>query len=154
MWISDPTPVINSTKQIDNWSICIPKSTCRPPTGIQVNRFWTMVRASPCRLSMSDNSVRPTPNDASAVAQPSRCPHASVRRPPSSRTKAPAAGRATTSQVNCVIGSALEQVGVVDRSRFAGTENRHDDGQADDDFAGGDDHGEKRHHLAVELAVH
>ena len=57
MWISDPTPVINSTKQIDSWSICIPKSTCRLPTGIQVNKFWMMVRASPCRLSRSDSSV-------------------------------------------------------------------------------------------------
>src|SRR3984957_10624968 len=141
MWISDPTPVINSTKQIDSWSICIPKSTCRPPTGIQVNKLWMMVRASPCRLSKSDSSATPTPNDASAVAHPSRCPHPSVRRPPSS-------------QIRCVIASALEQVGVVDRSRFTGTENRHDDGQSDHHLAGGDDHREESHHLAVEATVH
>src|ERR1700749_1049409 len=154
MWISDPTPVISNTKQIDNWSICNPRSTCRPPTGTQLYRCWLMVRASEGRPSMSFSSARPMPNDASAVAQPSRCPHASVRRPPSSSTKAPAAGRATTSQMKCVISSALEQVGVVDRSRSAGAENCHDDGQADDDFARGDDHGEEGHHLPVELAMH
>src|SRR3984885_3373168 len=154
MWISEPTPVISSTKQIDNWSTCRPKSTCRPPTGTQLNRFWLMVRASPCRPSMSASSSRPTPNAASAVAQPSRWPHGSVRLPPSSSIAAPAAGRATTSQVKWVIGSALEQVGFVDRGRSAGTENRHDDGQAHDDFAGGDDHGEERHHLAVQATMH
>ena len=37
MWISDPTPVISSTKQMDSWSICSPMSTCSCPTGIQVN---------------------------------------------------------------------------------------------------------------------
>src|SRR5580693_15090 len=133
MWISEPTPVISSTKQIDNWS------TCRPPTGTQLNKFWLMVRASPCRPSISARRSRPTPNDASAVAQPSRCPHGSVRLPPSSKIAAPAAGNATSSQVKCVIGSALEQVGVVDRSRSAGTEDRHDDGEAHHDLAGGDD---------------
>src|SRR6202012_1131185 len=153
MWISDPTPVINSTKQIDNWPICSPKSTCRLPTGIQVNRFWMMVRASPCRLSRSDSSAPPTPNDASAVAQPSRCPQASVRRPPTSAIAAPAADNATSSQIRCFSASALEQVGVVDRSRFTGAENRHDDGQSDHHLAGGDDHREERHHLAVEVAV-
>src|SRR3984957_13612192 len=153
MWISEPTPVISNTKQIDNWSICRPKSTCRPPTGTQLNKFWLMVRASPCRPSISARRSRPTPNDASAVAQPSRCPHGSVRLPPSSKIAAPAAGNATSSQVKCVIPSALEQVGVVDRSRSTGTENRHDDGQPDHHLAGGDDHREERHHLAVEIAV-
>src|SRR5271163_2304187 len=157
MWISDPTPVINSTKQIDSWSICIPKSTCRPPTGIQVNKFWTMVRASPCRLSRSDSSARPTPNDASGVAQPSRCPHASVRRPPTSNIAALAAGNATSSQIRCVsdvTALTFKQVGVVDRSRSTGAENRHDDGKSDHHLAGGDDHREEGHHLAVEVTVH
>src|ERR1700691_4090561 len=149
MWISDPTPVISSTKQIDNWSTCRPKSTCRLPTGTQLNKFWPMVRASPCRPSMSARSARPTPNDASAVAQPSRCPQGSVRLPQSSNIVAPAAGNTKSSQTRCVrdvTGSALEQVGVVDRSRSAGTENRHDDGQADHDLARGDDHQEEHTH--------
>src|SRR5271156_1647966 len=154
MWITEPTPVISSTKQIDNWSICRPKSTCRLPPGPQLNRFWLMVRASPCRPSMSTSSVTPTPNEAKAVAQPSRCPHGSVRLPPSSSSAAPAAGRAKTSQVKCVIDSALEQVRVVDRGRFTGTENRHDDRQAHHDLARGDDHGEERHHLAIEPTMH
>src|SRR5947209_5623348 len=153
MWIKDPTPVISSTKQIDNWSICIPKSTCRPLTGIQVNRLWLMVRASPWRPSISASSDTPTPNDASAVRQPSQGPHRSVRLPPTSRIAAPAAGNATSSQVKCVIPSALEQVGVVDRSRFAGTENRHDDGQPDHHLARGDDHREEGNHLTVEVTV-
>src|SRR5690348_17231581 len=153
MWINDPTPVISSTKQIDSWSICSPKSTCRLPTGIQLNKCWVIVRASPCRPTMSVSSATPTPNDATAVRQPSQCPQVSVRRPPSSNIAAPAAGNATSSQVRCVIPSAFEQVGVVDRSRFAGAENRHDDGQPDYHFTGGDDHREERHHLTVEVAV-
>src|SRR5947209_11134000 len=153
MWISDPTPVISSTKQIDSWSICRPKSTCKPLTGIQLNRFWLMVRAPPWRPIMSLSNDRPTATDACAVPQPSQCPHRSVRLPPSSRAAAPAAGSAASSQVRCVIPSALEQVGVVDRSRFTGTENRHDDRQPDHHLAGGHDHREERHHLTVEVAV-
>src|SRR5690349_11770009 len=50
-------------------------------------------------------------------------------------------------------GSVLEQVGVVDRRRPAGAEDRHDDGQPDHDLGRGHDHHEERHDLAVELAV-
>ena len=107
MWISDPTPVISSTKHMDNWSICSPKSTCSWPTGIQVNSVWWMTRSSAVRPSMSASSVAPTPNAASAAAQPSRWPHASVRLPPNSRIAAPASGSATSSQVRCVIVAFL-----------------------------------------------
>ena len=103
MWISDPTPVISNTKHMDNWSICSPRSTWSWPTGIQVNSFWWMARSSPVRPSMSASSVAPTPNAATAVAQPSRWPHASVRLPPNSKIAAPANGSATSSQVKCVI---------------------------------------------------
>src|ERR671915_608134 len=44
--------------------------------------------------------------------------------------------------------SVLEQVGVVDRRRPAGPEERHDDREADDDLGGRDDHDEERHDLA------
>ena len=37
MWISAPTPVINSTKHIDSGSTSSPKFTCSPPTGTQEN---------------------------------------------------------------------------------------------------------------------
>ena len=99
MWISDPTPEINSTKHMDSWSICNPKSTWSWLTGIQVNSFWWMVRSSPSRLSMSASSDAPTPNAASAAAQPSQWPHGSVRRPPNSKIAAPASGSATNSQL-------------------------------------------------------
>src|SRR5579875_172924 len=104
--------------------------------------------------TISDSSTKPTAKAASAAAQPSRWPQRSVRRPLSSSINAPAAGRATSSQVYAVMVSALEEVGFVDRSRPAGTENRHDDGQPDNDFAGGDHHREERHHLPVETAMH
>src|SRR5262245_46754253 len=48
----------------------------------------------------------------------------------------------------------LQQVGVVDRGRPAGTEDRHDDGQTDDDLRRGHDHDEQGHDLPVEGAVH
>ena len=99
MWISDPTPEISSTKQIDNWSICSPRSTCSWLTGIQVNTFWWMTRLAASSLSKSASSVAPTPNAESAAAVPSQCPHASVRLPPNSRIAAPASGSATSSQV-------------------------------------------------------
>src|SRR4051794_24941396 len=101
--------------------------------------------------------TRNAPQD-SAVA--SRWPQRLVRRPPTSRTAAPARGRATSSQVNentpeaaagtsaaastdvvviwvsnpfsCL--SELEQVGVVDRGRAAGAEDGQDDRQPDDDL--------------------
>ncbi len=105
MWISDPTPEISSTKQIDNWSICSPKSTWNWSTGIQVNTVWWMARCSLSRLSKSDSSVAPTPNAPSAATTPSQCPHASVRLPPNSKIAAPASGSATSSQVKCVIAA-------------------------------------------------
>src|SRR6516225_3001223 len=104
MWIRDPTPVISSTKQIDNWSTCRPKSTCRLPTGTQLNRFWLMVRASPCRPSMSASSVTPM----------SRCHHESVRLTQSTKRAAHGADRPPTTQVKLDTDSPLEQVRVDD----------------------------------------
>ena len=72
MWISEPTPVISSTKHIDNWSSWSPKSTCSPPTGTQENSVSCTTRSSASRPSMSTNNTTPTANDASAAAQPSR----------------------------------------------------------------------------------
>src|SRR5919112_377407 len=130
MWISAPTPVISSTNTAD-----------------------------------SGSKSRPITKAATTVPTPSRCPHRSVRRPPSSRTAAPASGSAMSSQDAAISPSAgavsipgprpsvLEQVGVVDRRRPAGPEERHDDRQADDDLGGGDDHDEERHDLAVDGAA-
>src|SRR3954470_17568406 len=49
--------------------------------------------------------------------------------------------------------SVLQQVGVVDRGRPTGAEDRHDDRQTDHDLGRGDDHHEERNDLAVEGAV-
>ena len=45
MWISDPTPVVSSTKQMDNWSSCRPTGTLKRATWIQVNRVSTLLRS-------------------------------------------------------------------------------------------------------------
>src|SRR5215207_6857979 len=101
---------------------------------------------------------------ATTEAVPSRWPQRSVRRPPSSRTAAPASGSAISSQevasrpsagVMSTLGSpsVLQQVGVVDRGGPAGPVDRHDDGEPDDDLGGGHDHEEERHDLAVDGAA-
>src|SRR5215212_7582175 len=98
---------------------------------------------------------------ATTEAVPSRWPHRSVRRPPSSSTAAPASGRAMSSQealssplagtVSMVgrssIRSVLQQVDVVDGGGAAGPVDAHDDRQPDDDLGGGDDHDEERDQL-------
>src|SRR3954452_7879284 len=104
---------------------------------------------------MSTNSTRPAAYDASAARQPSRCPQPSDRRPASSRIAAPASGRAITSHTRVVMAALVfQQTGFVDRGRAAGSEDRHDDRQADHHLTRGDHHGEKRHHLTVQMAVH
>src|SRR5205823_5056668 len=49
--------------------------------------------------------------------------------------------------------SVLQQVGVVDRGRATGAEDRHDDREPDDDLGRGHDHHEERDDLPVERAV-
>src|SRR5215207_6294984 len=106
---------------------------------------------------------------ATTVAVPSRWPQRSVRRPPSSSTAAPASGSAISSQEAASRPSAgsastdiapiprspsvLQQVGVVDQGGPPGAVDRHDDGEADHDLRGGDDHDEERHDLAVDGAA-
>src|ERR1700757_3202435 len=153
MWISEPTPVISSTKHIDKGSTNSPKFTCRPPAGTHANPSTCRSPTSPERPSMSASNATPTANAATTVAHPRRWPQRSLRRPASRSTAAPNAGSASSSHTSCVI-SVLQQACFVDRGRPAGAENRHDDGQADDHLAGGHHHREERHHLTVELAVH
>ena len=71
-WISDPTPVISSTKHTDSWSSWRPKSTCSWATGTQENSVSWIVLSSALRPSRSANDSAPTTNDAIAVAHPSR----------------------------------------------------------------------------------
>src|ERR1019366_2749893 len=49
--------------------------------------------------------------------------------------------------------SVLQQAGIVDRSRPAGTEHGDDDRKPDDHFGGRHNHDEERHDLAVQVAV-
>src|SRR5262245_15015542 len=176
MWISEPTPVISSTKVIDSGSMRSPKSTCSCPTGIQSKtcRFWT--RSLSGNPVVEKNSITPYTNDARTVAQPSRWPHASVARPPSSSTAAPISGNASSSQAlpatplasvtletswawasrnvdDTDYPSVLQQVGVVDRGRPAGTEDRHDDREPHDHLGRGHHHHVEGHDLPVERAV-
>src|ERR1035441_6286709 len=163
MWISEPTPVISSTKLIESWSVSRPMFTCRPATGIYENRCWSWLRwPAPSR---GNKAITAATNEAAGGAAPSSCPHRSVRRPPSSRTAAPKSGKASSSQdsrsapvaamvVNVVIPSVLQQVGVVDRRRPAGPEDRHQDREADHHPGGGHHHHEERDDLPVQVAVH
>ena len=96
--ISDPTPVISSTKQIDSWSMSRFMFTWKPATGIQEYRCWSWLRlVSPSRVK---NAITPYTNAASGIATPSRCPHRLVRRPPTSSTVAPTSGKASSSHDN------------------------------------------------------
>src|SRR6185312_5781494 len=173
MWISDPTPVISSTKVSDSGSIRRPKSTCSEPTGIQEYSVLSITLASSARPCTCMNVITPITNATTTVAQPSQWPTLSRRRPPSSRMIAPASGRAMSSQaeaempVAVVTGSKpsgavvievpvleLQQVRVVDRGTAPTPEDGHDDRQPDDDLGGRDHHDEERHDHAVEVAVH
>src|SRR5919201_23717 len=173
MCISEPTTAISSTKLIDSGAISKLAPTLNDPAASQSYRWTVRVRPLAGWPSICTNAATPTTKDASDIATPSRCPHLSVRRPPSSRIAAPASGNAISSQeadctpwaaCACSCGSAmrfvikmssvLQQVRVVDRRGLAASEDRHDDRQADDDLGGGHDHHEERDDLSVESAVH
>src|SRR3546814_8648035 len=126
---------------------------------------------------------KPSTNEPTAVAVPSRWPHALVRRPPTSRMAAPARGSTISSQDRekipsaatgestgtcasvaspvrsgaiCVVKSVtsvLQQARVVDRGRSPGPEDGHDDRASDHDLGGGHDHHEEGRHMPVEVAV-
>src|SRR5215212_1225529 len=97
-WISEPTNVTSSTNVTDSGSSSRPASSWNQPAGTQENRTRSRARWSAGRPSRFSSSSRPHTNDAQDSATASQCPHRSVRRPPSSSTAAPSAGRATSSQ--------------------------------------------------------
>src|SRR5689334_14021184 len=174
--MSDPTKVTSSTKVTDSWSTSIPASRLNEPAGTQLNRCRCAARSSPSRPSMVSQTMKPTTKAAHDMAVANSGPHLSVARPPSSSTAAPSSARATSSQAYAVTPVAaaaapsaaarwarevtwwlllqLQQVGVVDRGRPAGTEDGHDDGQSHDDLGRSDHHDEQGDHLAVEVAAH
>src|ERR1700749_3001432 len=163
MMISEPTPVMSSTKQIDNWSTSRFMFTWKPASGIQEYRWTSWLRwLSPSGLK---NASPPYTNAATGIATPSRCPQRSVRRPPVSSTTAPNSGKTSSSHdsfsapvaatvCNVVIPSVLQQVGVVHRRGPASAVDRHQDREADDDLGGGHDHHEERDDLAIQVVVH
>src|SRR6478672_2675605 len=179
--MSDPTKVTSSTNVTDSWSTSIPASRLNDPAGTQLNRCRWAARSSPPRPSMAIQTTKPTTKAAHDMAVANSGPHLSVARPPNSSTAAPSSGRATSSHAYAVTPVAaavaavsdvvaavarwarevtwwlllqLQQVGVVDRGRPAGTEDGHDDGQSHDDLGRGDHHDEQGDHLAVEVAAH
>src|SRR5262245_19287205 len=161
MWISDPTPVISRTKLMDSGSTSRSMPTLNEPTSMKSHRCSVRRRSSAPYPSIWTNIAAPTTNAASDMVTPSRWPHRSVRRPPSSRIAAPARGRAMRSQAAAWMPSAfipalsvLQQVRVVDRRGPAGPEDGHDDRQAHHDLGGGHHHHEERDDLAVQVAVH
>src|SRR5688500_11745114 len=161
MWISEPTPVISSTKIADSGSYSRPISTSRSPAEMKVKRSTPADRSgSPASWTVYATA---STKAVTTVATPSRWPQRSVRRPPSSSTAAPASGSAISSQADASRPSAgrtsiprspsvLQQVGVVDRGGPPGAVDRHDDREADDDLRGGHDHDEERHDLPVDGA--
>src|SRR3954467_9040989 len=152
MWISAPTPVISNTNSADSGSNSSPARTSSEPLEMNVKRSTpTGFPSFPASWNVQN---RPTTKATTTVAVPSRWPQRSVRRPPSSRTAAPASGSAISSQEAAsspVAGSTsddtmstsdspsvLQQVGVVDRGGPAGPVDRHDDGEPDDDLGSRD----------------
>src|SRR5918998_362744 len=160
-------------------------ATLIDPDSNQVKRCWPIWRSSSPRPSREKNSTRLSTNDAAEAAVPIRWPTRSsaprANAPPTSSTKAPSSGRATTSQSRsktppapvsaCTTGmswaplddrdnseftttpSVLQQAGVVDRGRASGAEDGHDDREADHDLGSGHHHHEEGGDLAVEVAV-
>src|SRR5215213_1945456 len=179
-WISDPTNVTSRTNASDSGSSSRPAVTWKDPAGTQLNRCWSISRASSGRALSAKNRTAATTNAAQEVSVPTRCPMRSVRRPPSSSTAAPSTGRPTSSQVrentpeaasvcraaaatptdgiaiwiSIPFASELEQVGVVDGGGAPRAEDREDDRQADHDLGGRDQHHEQRDDLAVQRAAH
>src|SRR6476469_525670 len=173
MWISEPTPVISSTKLMDSGSMRMPNSTWRSPTGIQSKTCRFCIRCDSANPVEEKKRITPYTKDATTVAQPSRWPQAFEALPPSSRTAAPISGNAISSQAppaaplaswtfwasasrnvdDTDYPSVLQQVGVVHGGRPAGTEDRHDDREPDDHLGRGHHHYEEGHDLAVQRAV-
>ncbi len=59
MRISEPTPVISSTKQIDSGSIRMPMLAWNPFTGIQEYTCRSWLRPAPVLPSSAKNAITP-----------------------------------------------------------------------------------------------
>src|SRR5215217_7059186 len=167
-WISDPTNVTSRTNASDSGSSSRPAVTWNDPAGTQLNRCWSISRASSGRALSAKNRTAATTNAAQEVSVPTRCPMRSVRRPPTSsqvRENTPEAAsvcRAAAATptdgiaiwISIPFASELEQVGVVDGGGAPRAEDGEDDRQAHHDLGRRDEHHEQRDDLAVERATH
>src|SRR6478609_2730561 len=97
MWISEPTPVINSTKVSESGSMNSPRSMFSDPDWIQVKMLTWCTRSVDGSPSTFRNTAKPSTKAAITVAQPMRWPIRSSTRPPTRSTIAPASGSAMSS---------------------------------------------------------
>jgi hypothetical protein len=96
--MSDPTNVTSRANVTESGSSSIPAESWKLPAGTQSNSCRSRDRSALGRPMMFRNSSAVQTNAAQDRETASQCPHLSVRRPPSSRTAAPSAGSATSSQ--------------------------------------------------------
>src|ERR687885_318906 len=134
--MSDPTKVTSITKVSDSGSSSRPASSLKLPAGTHENRRRSRARWAASRPSTWISSSSPQTNDAHG------------RRTPRIGTAA-----ARTCVTVLPSRSVLQQVGVVHGRRPPGPEDRHDDGETDDDLGRGDEHDEQRDHLTVEVTL-
>src|SRR5690606_34435848 len=157
--MSEPTNVTSMTNVSESGSRRSPAASVSWPAEIQSNRSTSTTR-SPTGACRSETRISaPITNDAADAATPSQWPQRSERRPARSRTAAETSGTATRSQADSchgplgatgtarsakgrraavrvctLIPSVPQQVDVVHRGGPAGTEDRDDDREADDDL--------------------
>src|ERR1700712_4018241 len=92
MWISDPTPVISSTKAGDSGSSRSPRSTLSEPAANQSHNCRLWIRSAESALVTDRKIASPSTNERMTVAQPMMWPTRSSLRPPTSSTTAPMMG--------------------------------------------------------------
>src|SRR5918992_733407 len=126
----------------------------RSPTRLTTKAFLAAVAAVGlcCQKPISRYEARPTPSRPtnSSIAALT----AGMAISSQAQVKNPVAGTGATTSSSDISVLELQQVGVVDRGRASGSEDGHDDGQADDDLGRRHDHDEEGSDLTVELAVH
>src|SRR5215207_9959818 len=155
MWISVPTPVMRSTNSPDSWSNVNDMSTWNVPASIQVNSLVVCERSSPSLPSSCTNRIAPRTNEAEDAKVPMRWPKRSASLPHTRSSPPLASGMAISNHWRSNIRALLQlqEARLVDRGRATRAVDGHDDGQADDDLGGRNDHDEERRDLPVEVAV-
>src|ERR1700678_4352259 len=149
-------PVTNSTMVIDRGSTNRLACTWRPPTGIQVHRFWVKDRTGACTVSRSKYTPTATTNEAPtkqvATAPASGSPS---RLPASTWMAKPTRGSKMIRYVTwSIVGSALHQVQVVGGVVGPAAEDGDHDAQADHHLGRRHHQHEKHQDLAADVVEH